>query len=321
MRAAGRTGTGPFFGELAHLATKTWAENTDLSPSLPARERLPTGLRAEPWLDYSNCVDFNKLRCPSGPAGPSVPSPPSLFSLVIPAYNEALRLPPYLATIRPYLEARYPGRHEVIVVDDGSRDGLADVLQKAAVDWPALRWIRHESNRGKGAAVATGMLAARGDLVLFADADGATPIAEEAHLAAAIAAGADLAIGSRLLSGSGARRSRNWFRGLAGRLFAALARRMLRLSVRDTQCGFKMFRGEVSRRLFAVVREPGYLFDLELLALAVKFGYRTAEVPINWAEVPGSHLSLARALPKVVRDLWRVRRRLRRDTHEEVETC
>jgi len=239
-----------------------------------------------------------------------VPTESTTLSLVIPAYNEARRLPPYLASVRKCLDSRYGDRYEVIVVDDGSQDGLIGILERLAADWPQLRWLQHAHNQGKGAAVRTGMLDARGELLLFADADGATPIEEESRLSAAVRDGADLAVGSRLAAGAGVHRSRSWLRGLTGRLFAAVARGMLRLRVRDTQCGFKMFRGDVGRRLFPRVREPGYLFDLELLALAEQLGCKTAEVPISWREVPGGHLSLARMLPRVLLDLWRLRRRL-----------
>jgi dolichyl-phosphate beta-glucosyltransferase len=240
-----------------------------------------------------------------------VPTANPALSLVLPAYNEARRLPPYLAAVRRCLDDRYPNQYEVIVVDDGSTDGLGQVLDRLAADWPQLRAIRHPANRGKGAAVCTGMLAARGDLVLFADADGATPIEEENRLAAAIGAGADVAIGSRLASDADRQCSRRWYRGLAGRLFAAVARRLLKLPVRDTQCGFKMFRGEAGRRIFARVHESGYLFDLEVLVLAERLGLRVAEVPIRWTEVPGGHFSPARELPRVLVRLWKLRRRLK----------
>jgi len=232
------------------------------------------------------------------------------LSAVIPAYNEAQRLPPYLESVRQYLDAHYPGCYEVIVVDDGSRDGLSDVLARLTADWPELLTMRHPANCGKGAAVRTGMLAARGRLLLFADADGATPIDQEAELSQAVAAGADLAVGSRLVAAPGVTRRRTWGRGLLGRLFAGLARWWLGISVRDTQCGFKMFRHEVGQELFSSARERGYLFDLELLVLADRLGYRVAEVPINWADVPGGHLSLSRELPKTLFGLWRLRRRL-----------
>lgn len=232
------------------------------------------------------------------------------LSLVIPAYNEARRLPPYLASVRGYLDKRFAGSYEVIVVDDGSGDGLAEVLAPLSADWPELAVMRHPANRGKGAAVRTGMLAARGRLLLFADADGAAPIDQEAKLSEAIGAGADLAVGSRLVSGADVTRRRTPLRAFVGRMFAGFARWWLQISIRDTQCGFKMFRREVGRKLFSLGQEPRYLFDLELLVLAGRLGYRVAEVPINWSDVPGGHLSLARELGKMAPGLWRLRRRL-----------
>jgi dolichyl-phosphate beta-glucosyltransferase len=232
------------------------------------------------------------------------------LSLILPAFNEAARLPAYLTRIRSYLPERYGVAYEVIVVDDGSTDGLVEFLSQAGRDWPQLRWLQHAHNQGKGMAVRTGMLAAKGQQVLFADADGATPIEEERQLSEAIRQGADLAIGSRLLAATGARRSRAWLRSLAGRGFAWLARTALHLPVRDTQCGFKMFRVDVGQRLFSLLEEPGFFFDLELLARAGRLGYRIAEVPVNWHEVPGGHLHLARLLPRVLAALHRIRRRV-----------
>jgi dolichyl-phosphate beta-glucosyltransferase len=232
------------------------------------------------------------------------------LSLVLPAYNEALRLPPYLEEVRKYLDAHYGSHYEVIVVDDGSADGLAQVLAGWSRDWPQLRSIRHPHNQGKGAAVRTGMLAAGGARLLFADADGATPIAEESRLAAAIAGGAHLAVGSRLIAAAGMRRSRLWRRALLGRLFAAVSRRQFRLPIRDPQCGFKMFRREAGQRLFSLLREPGFLFDLELLVLARQLGYPTVEVPINWREIGGGHFHPACSSIRILAGLWRLRRRL-----------
>ncbi len=233
------------------------------------------------------------------------------LSIVLPAYNESQRLPSYLGEVQKYLETGCAGAYEAIVVDDGSDDGLGSVIENWQAHWPALRLISHPVNRGKGAAVRTGMLAARGGRALFADADGATPIREEAKLRAALEAGADLAIGSRLLPAAGVSRRRAPIRGLAGRFFAAAARWWLGLPVRDPQCGFKMFRREVARELFARSTEPGYLFDLELLALAHRHGFRIAEVPVEWTEMSAGHLSLARMVPRIFPTMWRLRRRLR----------
>lgn len=235
----------------------------------------------------------------------------AVLSVVLPAYNEAARLPPYLASIRSYLEANYPQSYEVIVVDDGSTDRLPEVLDDAARGWTSLRVLRHERNMGKGAAVRTGMLASRGEMALFADADGATPIEAADRLVQSLMAGADIAIGSRLLEAPSTERRRAWHRGLAGKLFAAMARRVVKLPIRDTQCGFKLFRGEVARKLFAQVKQTGYMFDLEVLALAQRAGYRVVEVAVPWREIPGGHLSLIGDLPVIIRDLWRLRRQLK----------
>jgi dolichyl-phosphate beta-glucosyltransferase len=154
------------------------------------------------------------------------------------------------------------------------------------------------------------MLAARGSLLLFADADGATPIEEERRLSAAIEAGADVAVGSRLLAAEGLVRHRTWGRSLIGSSFASVARAAIGLPVRDTQCGFKMFRPDAGKRIFADIQETGYLFDIELLFRARQLGYRVVEVPINWSDVPGSRLKISREFWRIGAGLWRLRRRL-----------
>jgi len=243
------------------------------------------------------------------------------LSLVIPIYNEARRMPPFLESVRRCLDTRYGDAYEVLAIDDGSHDESPEARAAGARDWAELRVIRHPANRGKGAAVRTGMLAARGDWLLFADADGATPIAEESKLAEAIRSGADVAVGSRLVSESEVTRSRTWFRGAVGRAFAVAARRWLNLTVRDTQCGFKMFRREAGRELFSRSRESGYLFDLELLVLADRLGYRVAEVPVNWSEVAGGHLSPTRDLPTILAGMWRLRQRLGKGPPPDNQRC
>lgn len=232
------------------------------------------------------------------------------LSIIIPAFNESLRLPPYLQSIRQYSAERFGTDYEVIVVDDGSSDDLPDKLNSLARDWPQLQTANHPENMGKGAAVRTGILAAAGDLILFADADGATPIEEEHRLRLAIEGGADVAVGSRLVDAEGVVRQRTPGRALIGRAFARLARGVLAVPVRDSQCGFKMFRQQAGKHLFRLSREHGYLFDLEILMMAQKFGYEIAEVPINWSDQPGSRLNMRREGRKILTGLWRVRRRL-----------
>ncbi len=232
------------------------------------------------------------------------------LSLIVPAYNESLRLPPYLESIREYLGKQYADDYEVVVVDDGSSDDLAGVLAKLGADWTQLRIVRHGRNLGKGAAVRTGVLTARGDRLLYADADGATPIDQEQKLRDAIDAGSDIAIGSRLLRSTGVERKRTWHRALIGWSFASAVRLLLKTTVKDTQCGFKMLRAGPAKRLFELSQERGYLFDLEILAIADRCGYRVTEVPINWSDQPDSRLKMHREFGRIAADLWRVRRRL-----------
>ncbi len=230
------------------------------------------------------------------------------LSVILPAFNESQRLPPYLKRIRSYLAAFYGDHYELIVVDDGSDDDSQAVLRELGHDWPQFRLLRHEQNRGKGAAVRTGMLAARGELLLFADADGATPIAEEHKLRRALEQGADIALGSRWAPGGEVQRRRPWRRRWVGLGFALLMRCFLHLPIRDTQCGFKMFRRRVGWQLFTLCRESGYLIDLEAMVWAQEIGYNIAELPVCWADVPGTKVRLFRDSWKMLRGLLRIRR-------------
>ncbi len=231
------------------------------------------------------------------------------LSIVIPAYNEARRLPPYLQAIITYLNQRQLAT-EILVVDDGSSDETATLVGQFAAAHPMVRLIRLPQNQGKGAAVRAGMQAAQGGLRLLADADGATPIQELERLEAAIASGADLAIGSRTL----ASRDRRYrvaarpHRTLMGNLFNRMVRRLGIGNIHDTQCGFKLFRDTVAEDLFSVARVDGYGFDLELLHVAQRRGYRIAEVPINWADQPGSKVRVLRDGLRMLREMLAVRR-------------
>jgi dolichyl-phosphate beta-glucosyltransferase len=211
------------------------------------------------------------------------------LSVVIPAYNEARRLPSCLQSVAAYLNGRGLS-HEILVVDDGSSDETAALVEQVGAQYQAIRLIRLPRNRGKGAAVRAGMRAAQGKLRLFADADGATPIQELARLEAAVNGGADLAIGSRTLASrdSHYRVQARLHRTLLGNLFNRIVRALGVRHIHDTQCGFKLFREAVAQDLFSVARIDGYGFDLELLYIAQRRGYRIAEVPINWADQPGS---------------------------------
>ena len=231
------------------------------------------------------------------------------LSIIIPAYNEARRILPYLQSIVAYL-GQWGRPYEILVVDDGSQDDTASLVEQFRAQHPAVRLIRIPTNRGKGHAVRTGMQQTQGELRLMADADGATPIQELERLEAAIHNGADLAIGSRPLAYRDARyqvRVR-WHRSVSGNLFNWCVQRLGIPGIRDTQCGFKLFRTAVAQDLFSVSRIDGYGFDLELLYVAQRRGYRIAEIPINWADQPGSKVRVLRDGLRMFCELLAVRR-------------
>lgn len=223
------------------------------------------------------------------------------LSVVIPAFNEAQRLPAFLDHVRQWAAA--DGRAiEIIVVDDGSSDNPAQLAEQGGA-----RVIRLERNSGKGAAVRKGMLQARGRLRLFADADGATRMTELAALERAVAGGAEIAIGSREGRGTVVKASR--LRRFLGRWFNRAVRLGSVRGIRDTQCGFKLFATDRAVALFGDTRENGFAFDVELLYLAQRRGITIAEVPVNWTEIPGSKVRLARDGWRMLKAVRRIRRR------------
>jgi len=227
---------------------------------------------------------------------------PLSLSIVVPAYNEAARLEPTLRRAIAYCRSRGEAI-ELIVVDDGSADATSALVDRIAAELEEIRLIRLPVNRGKGYAVRTGMLNARGSAVLFMDADGATPIAEIERLEAALAAGADGAIGSRALGSDGVQISARWYRRLIGRAFHTLVELLAIRGYRDTQCGFKLFRAAVAHDLFSRVRMNGFSFDVEALLMARHRGYQIAEVPVNWRHQPGSRVNLVLDSLRMLRDL------------------
>ena len=227
------------------------------------------------------------------------------LSIVIPAYNEARRLPGTLPRVVEYA-GRLDEPVEIIVVDDGSADATADVATAVARECDVVTVLRSDHNRGKGAAVRRGMLAARLDHVLFSDVDLSTPIEEAAKLRAVLASGADVAIGSRRVTGSDVQVHQPWLREVAGRTFSGLVSLVLLPGIRDSQCGFKAFRRSAARELFRRQRLNGFGFDAEVLWLARRLGYRVAEIPIVWRDDQRSHVRLIRDSGGMLLDLGRV---------------
>ena len=227
------------------------------------------------------------------------------ISLVIPAYQESLRLPGSLTRIAEYLAGRRDEAWEILVVDDGSRDATADVAREEAkrLGLP-LRVLRLPANRGKGAAIRAGVLASRGDWVLVCDADLSTPIEEWKKLRAA---GTPVAVGSRALDEDLVRLKQPWHRRTMGKLFNLFVRALTIRGIRDTQCGFKLFEGTLAREIFARAKIDRFAYDVEILLLARRRGAAIAEVPVLWFNSPESKVSIVRDSLRMLRDLVRIR--------------
>jgi glycosyltransferase involved in cell wall biosynthesis len=214
-------------------------------------------------------------------------------SIVIPAYNEEKRLPATLETVGCYLERSGWQFAEVLVVDDGSADATAD----AAARFAGVRVLRNPGNRGKGYSVRHGMLEARGDWVLFSDADLSSPIEELERLwAAAETSGARVAIGSRALDRSLIGVRQPALRENLGRFFNLVVRLATGLPSWDTQCRFKLFEAGAAREIFRRQLLDGFGFDVEVLFLAQRLGYHAIEVPVRWNNAEGTKVSLVRGL-------------------------
>lgn len=226
------------------------------------------------------------------------------LSVVIPAYNELMRLPPTLDRVLEYLKER-GGTWEIVVSDDGSRDGSIDQFEPR---YPEVRFIRAPRNMGKGAAVRRGMMAARGRLLLFSDADLSTPIEELENLYQAMTRGdAQGAIASRGLPESKLEIRQPLHREMAGRLFNSVVRLFSGLPFHDTQCGFKLFTRDAGRAIFGRALDNGFAFDVEILMIAQGFGFKVVETPVRWINAEGSKVEFLRDGPKMVRDILRFR--------------
>jgi dolichyl-phosphate beta-glucosyltransferase len=229
------------------------------------------------------------------------------YSIVIPAYNEGSRLGATLEKVLGYVREQGLSA-EVIVVNDGSRDNTADLVREVAAKDPVLRLLENPGNRGKGYAVRNGMLNARGEVVVFSDADLSSPIEEMPKLLAALAAGADIAIGSRWLQAELQTQRQSLLRQLFGRIFNLLNRIILGLRFKDTQCGFKAFTRRAAQTILPLQRIERWGFDPEILFLARKFGFRVEEVPVLWGHSGDTRihplLDGARMFQEMVRVRW-----------------
>jgi dolichyl-phosphate beta-glucosyltransferase len=233
-----------------------------------------------------------------------ITSPAVDLSIIVPAYNEERRLPPTLIDIIDFFD-RKALSYEVLVIDDGSKDTTAEVVRKFERVRSQVRLIQLPRNYGKGHAVRLGVLNSRGSQILFADADGATPIQEFDRLEAALTGGADIAIGSRALASKETKVATSIHRRFLGRVFNKCVNMILLPSIADTQCGFKMFTRKAALFLFRRQRADRFSFDVELLYMAHKANLAIKEVPINWTNVPGSKVNLVLDSLSMFRDVFR----------------
>jgi len=219
------------------------------------------------------------------------------LSIIVPAYNEERRLPATLETLCAYLDQRRFAASEIVVVDDGSTDRTAEIVRQRSARDARLRLLQNPGNCGKGYAVRNGFGEARCEWVLFTDADLSTPIEDLARLEAAIGrSGADGAFGSRALDRKLVGKRQPAAREISGRVFNLFVRWTTGLQYRDTQCGFKLFRRDVAHALAARQRLEGFGFDVEILYVARRLGYRIEEVAVRWYNAEGTKVSLLKGL-------------------------
>jgi glycosyltransferase involved in cell wall biosynthesis len=228
------------------------------------------------------------------------------YSIVIPAYNESERIGNALDRVLDYVRQQ-KWDAEIIVVNDGSRDNTAELVRRYAAEHSPVRLVENPGNRGKGYSVRNGMSAASGEVRLFTDADLSAPITEAGKLVAALADGADLAIGSRWMDSALQTERQPLFRQLAGRIFNLLLRIILGLGYKDTQCGFKAFTRRAADLIFPRQRIERWGFDPEILFIAGKKGLKTREVPVQWAHDERSKISPLRDGTRMFGEMLKVR--------------
>lgn len=228
------------------------------------------------------------------------------YSIVIPAFNEAGRIP---ATLRSVVDCiRQRGwSAEVIVVDDGSTDATVQVVRDFAANAPEVRLLQNPGNRGKGYSVRSGLLQALGEVVMFTDADLSAPMEEAEGLFAAIADGADIAIGSRWMDRGRQTHRQPFYRQFFGRCFNAVTRLVMGLHFADTQCGFKAFTRAAAQTVFQLQTIERWGFDPEILFIGLKRGYRIQEVPVSWAHDERTRMSYLKDGMKMLEEIAIVR--------------
>lgn len=228
------------------------------------------------------------------------------LSIVIPAYNESARIELTLERVMSCVENQ-GWDAEVLVVDDGSSDSTPEILQRWMQRYPRLHLVKNEGNRGKGYSVRNGLLQATGDVVMFTDADLSAPMEEAELLLAAIADGADVAIGSRWMDRTRQTTHQPLYRRFFGRCFNWVTRMVMGLPFKDTQCGFKAFKRSAAQVIFRLQRIERWGFDPEILFIARKLGYDIREVPVTWGHDERSRMSYLKDGMKMLEEMAVIR--------------
>jgi len=231
------------------------------------------------------------------------------LTIVIPAYNEEKRLESTIISSIEFFRASKI-KFQILVVDDGSADGTANLVNHLSVENSEIDLISYTRNEGKGYAVKFGVLNALGQSILIMDADGSTPIAEYLKLKAKLDEGFKVAIGSRALFDGSSQVNTVWYRKLLGRVFNGLVNVILVPGIKDTQCGFKLFSADIAKQVFQMQTINGFAFDCEILHYCQNLGLKIAEVPINWTNVAGSKVNLAFHPLLMMKDIMLVRLKL-----------
>ena len=228
------------------------------------------------------------------------------LSIIIPAFNESSRIEATLERVMACVDAQ-GWDAEVLVVDDGSKDQTAAIIERWMDLHPRLHLIENPGNRGKGYSVRNGLLQAAGDIVMFTDADLSAPMEEANRLLAAIEAGADVAIGSRWLDRARQTIQQPLYRQVFGRCFNGITRGVMGLPFKDTQCGFKAFRREAAQVIFRLQRIERWGFDPEILFIARKLRYSVVEVPVTWGHDERSRMSYLKDGMKMLEEMAVIR--------------
>lgn len=239
------------------------------------------------------------------------PTEELLLSIVIPAFKERAKIQRDIRAAHEFLAARFPGQGEVLVVDDGSPDDTTDQARALQAEVPELRVIRYEQNRGKGHALKTGVAASRGRYVMFADAGMCVPYDDALTGLELVQDGVDLAHGSRRTDRSQVQIAQPAYRRIGSQVFWLFVKTFMGIPrhVRDTQCGFKVYRGNVARELFAETITDGFMFDIEVIRRAAKKGKKIAEFPVRWSNDSDTRYRPIRGTLRNLRELMRIRAR------------